>query len=106
MRKESSGNADCAEDEAAVPGFCGRPDMGELLCAAERGTGCMKKDITIIGNAVVDVLAGPVTPEAFESGSQAVKETKLSFGGDALNEAVILSRFGKRPGGTKRGRGC
>ncbi len=56
----------------------------------------MKKDITIIGNAVVDVLAGPVSPEVFETGSQAVRETRLSFGGDALNEAVILSRFGKR----------
>jgi sugar/nucleoside kinase (ribokinase family) len=52
------------------------------------------KDITVIGAAIIDVLAGPVTPELFRTGSQPVKETKLSFGGDALNEAVVLSRFG------------
>lgn len=56
----------------------------------------MKKDITVIGNAVVDVLAKPVSAAVFETGSQPVEKIKLSFGGDALNEAVVLSRLGKK----------
>ena len=51
--------------------------------------------ITVIGNSVVDVMAWPVTPAVFQTGSAAIRETKLTFGGDALNEAVVLSRFGK-----------
>ncbi len=51
--------------------------------------------ITVIGNSVVDVMARPVTPAVFQTGSAAIRETKLTFGGDALNEAVVLSRFGK-----------
>lgn len=56
----------------------------------------VKKDITVIGNGVVDVLAGPVDRQVFQSGSYPVENIKLSFGGDALNESVLLSRFGKR----------
>lgn len=55
-----------------------------------------KKDITIIGNSVIDILAGPVREKAFQSGSQSVNGIKFSYGGDALNEAVILSRFGQK----------
>lgn len=53
-----------------------------------------KRKITVIGNSVVDVLACPVSEEVFRTGSSPAKDIKLSFGGDALNEAVILSRFG------------
>ena len=53
-------------------------------------------DFTIIGAAIIDILARPVTPDVFLSGSQPVKEVRLSYGGDALNEAVVLARFGKR----------
>ncbi|MCD8083080.1 MAG: carbohydrate kinase family protein [Clostridiales bacterium] len=56
----------------------------------------IKRKITVIGNSVVDVLAGPIDVRTLTAGSQPVKETKLSFGGDALNESVLLSRFGKR----------
>ncbi|MCI8292231.1 MAG: carbohydrate kinase family protein [Hespellia sp.] len=56
----------------------------------------MAKDITIIGPAVIDVLASPVTPDVFQIGTQPVKEMKLSFGGDALNESVVLTRLGKQ----------
>ena len=56
----------------------------------------MKKDITIIGNAIVDVLAKTVNASVFETGSQPVENIKLSFGGDALNEAVVLSHLGKK----------
>lgn len=55
----------------------------------------MKKNrITIIGASILDVLAGPVNEQVFRTGSQAVERTGLSFGGDALNEGVVLSRLG------------
>ncbi len=53
-------------------------------------------DVTVIGNAVLDVIARPLDRKVFETGSIPVDEIKLSFGGDALNESVILSQFGKR----------
>ena len=56
----------------------------------------MTKNITIIGNAIVDVLAKSVNAEVFETGSQPVENIKLAFGGDALNEAVVLTRLGKK----------
>jgi len=54
----------------------------------------MKKAVTVIGAAIVDVLVGPVNASVFEKGSQAMKMSKMSFGGDALNEAVALSKLG------------
>ena len=54
----------------------------------------MKYDITVIGAAIIDVLAGPVDESVFEKGSQPVNSTRLAFGGDALNEAVVLSQLG------------
>lgn len=54
-----------------------------------------KKDITIIGAAIINILAGPVTPDVFRTGSWPVDTVKLSFGGDALNEAAVLAKFGK-----------
>ena len=54
----------------------------------------MKADVTIIGPAIMDVLAGPVDKSVFEKGSQPVNATQLAFGGDALNEAVVLSQLG------------
>ena len=56
----------------------------------------MEKDITIIGNSVIDVLAKPINAKVFETGSQPVEQIKLAFGGDALNEAVVLTRLGKK----------
>ena len=56
----------------------------------------MKKDITIIGNSVIDVLAKPINAKVFETGSQPVEQIKLAFGGDALNEAVVLTRLEKK----------
>lgn len=54
----------------------------------------IKKNITIIGGAILDVLAQTVTEQVFRTGSQPVEMTRLSFGGDALNEAVVLGRLG------------
>ncbi len=54
----------------------------------------MKKTVTVIGAAIVDVLVGPVNASVFEKGSMAMEMSKMSFGGDALNEAVALSKLG------------
>lgn len=55
-----------------------------------------KKNITIIGAAIIDVLAGAVSSDVFSTGSHPVDTIEMSFGGDALNEAVVLSRMGKQ----------
>lgn len=54
----------------------------------------MKPDVSIIGAAILDVLAGPVDESIFDKGSLPMRSTGLAFGGDALNEAVILSQLG------------
>lgn len=51
--------------------------------------------ITVIGNAIVDVIAAPIDKNIFEQESSSANTIKSSFGEDALNESVILSRFGK-----------
>lgn len=56
----------------------------------------MKYDFTIIGAGVVDVLARPVNASVFQTGSMPAKDIAMTFGGDALNEATILSRLGKK----------
>lgn len=55
----------------------------------------MKYDFTIIGAGIVDVLARPVNASVFQTGSLPARDITMTFGGDALNEATILSRFGK-----------
>ena len=44
------------------------------------------KDITVIGAAIVDVLAGPVAESSISSGSQPMTTIRMSFGGDADEE--------------------
>lgn len=55
----------------------------------------MKYDFTIIGAGILDVLACPVDASVFRTGSSPARDIAVSFGGDALNEATILSRLGK-----------
>lgn len=55
-----------------------------------------KPDITIIGAAIMDVLAGPVTPQIFAANSTPMNSIKIACGGDALNESVVLTRMGRR----------
>ncbi|MBR1646431.1 MAG: carbohydrate kinase family protein [Selenomonadaceae bacterium] len=55
----------------------------------------MSKDISIIGAGVIDVLAGAVDEKIFSRSSTATDFITSAFGGDALNEAVALSRLGK-----------
>lgn len=56
----------------------------------------IKKGITIIGAAILDVLAGPVNATVFHTGSQPMEQIRMSFGGDALNETLVLSKLGKK----------
>lgn len=55
----------------------------------------MKKDVLVIGAAILDVLAVPTSESVFESGSYACEDIKISFGGDALNDSILLSKMGK-----------
>lgn len=57
----------------------------------------MKKKIMLIGAAVLDVLARPVEPKVFETGSLGTEEIRMSVGGDALNEATVLGKLGAEP---------
>ena len=52
-------------------------------------------DVTIFGNAILDVLVSPVDKSMFDNEATSVNRVKLSCGGDALNESTILSRLGK-----------
>ena len=59
----------------------------------------MKNDdpqIVIIGAAILDVLVRPADADVFRTGSSPAEEILLSPGGDALNEAAVLSKLGKR----------
>ena len=53
------------------------------------------KKISIIGAGVIDVLAGAVDEKIFNFDSSETDYVKISFGGDALNQAIVLSRLGK-----------
>jgi len=55
-----------------------------------------KKEISIIGAGVVDILVGAVDEKIFSRSSTPLDFIKMSFGGDALNEAIALSRLGKK----------
>ena len=53
-------------------------------------------DITIIGAAVLDVLARPVSKKDLAGRSCPADHVTLTPGGDAANESVTLARLGKR----------
>ena len=53
-------------------------------------------EISIIGAGVIDVLAGAVDEKIFSRSSTSTDFIEMSFGGDALNEAIVLSRLGKK----------
>ncbi len=54
----------------------------------------MSCKVTVIGAAIVDIFAGAVDKEIFTKGSVPARDIGMSCGGDALNEAVILSALG------------
>lgn len=55
-----------------------------------------KEEFVIIGAGILDVMVCPVEKEVFEKGSVPVEQIRVSTGGDALNEATILARLGKK----------
>lgn len=52
-------------------------------------------EIIVIGAAIVDVIARPVSREVFETGSSPMDDICMTTGGDALNEAILLAKMGK-----------
>ena len=56
----------------------------------------MGPEIIVVGCANVDILVYPASKEVFEKGSYGCEAISMSVGGDAYNEATILSRFGKK----------
>lgn len=55
------------------------------------------ENISVIGAAIIDVVAHPVTQELFDVGSIPMNSIGISYGGDALNESAVLSKLGARP---------
>lgn len=55
-----------------------------------------KKNINIIGPGILDILINPINRNNIFN-SKDVDNIVSSFGGDALNQSVILSRLGKSP---------
>ena len=53
-------------------------------------------EIVIIGVAIIDVLAYPVNVKVFETGSYSTEDIHMTTGADALNEATILAKKGRR----------
>lgn len=53
-----------------------------------------KIDFIIIGASILDVLAQPVTADVFDTGSVEAGHVAMHTGGDALNEASVLSALG------------
>lgn len=52
-------------------------------------------EIIIIGAAIIDVIARPVSEKVFKTGSCPMDDICMTTGADALNEALILSKMGK-----------
>lgn len=53
-----------------------------------------RNKVSVIGPAIVDILAGPVDRGIFDRKSNITENIRQSYGGNALNEAVVLSRLG------------
>ena len=53
-------------------------------------------DVTIIGAAIIDVLARPISKEKLAGRSCPAECIAMTVGGDAANESTTLARFGKR----------
>ena len=53
-----------------------------------------KTDFIIIGAAILDILAQPAGPEVFIVGSYPAEHITMNTGGDAMNEATVLSSLG------------
>ena len=56
----------------------------------------LRPEVTVIGAAIMDMVVGPVSEAVFRIGSQPMQYSRLTYGGDALNESLILSKLGIR----------
>ena len=56
----------------------------------------MHPEVIVIGGGVVDVPLFPVGPAVFDAASTPLERIAMHAGGDAVNEAIILSRLGHR----------
>lgn len=52
--------------------------------------------IIVIGAAIIDILVRPADAAVFRTGSYPAEDIRMSTGADALNEATVLARLGKR----------
>lgn len=55
-------------------------------------------EVICVGAALVDIPLCPVSKAVFQTASYPVEQIRMTVGGDALNEAAILSRLGHRAG--------
>ena len=53
-----------------------------------------KPEIVVIGAAIVDLPLCPVGRDVFDRASSPVEQMAMTVGGDAINEATILTRLG------------
>lgn len=53
-----------------------------------------KTDVFCVGAAITDVLLQPVSREIFDVDSYPIEQIGMTIGGDAINEATIISRLG------------
>lgn len=53
-------------------------------------------DVVLVGAAIMDTVVVPVDASVFTCGSTPVERIVLTSGGDAMNEAIVLSRLGRR----------
>lgn len=57
-----------------------------------------KLDVMCLGAAVVDIPLRPVSRDIFDTESYPVDQISMCIGGDAMNEATIISRLGFKTG--------
>jgi sugar/nucleoside kinase (ribokinase family) len=55
-------------------------------------------DIICLGAALVDIPLQPVSKNIFDCESYPLEQISMTIGGDAINEATIISRLGKKVG--------
>ena len=65
--------------------------MEGLMNKVGKGT-----DVIIIGAAIVDLPLRPVSKEVFDTVSYPVDGISMTIGGDAINEATIITRLGHK----------
>lgn len=69
-----------------------------FLISIKKGFFMKEYDIMCIGLSTVDLIMGPVAMDLMERDTTYVSNMHLCLGGDALNQAVILSKLGNRVG--------